>query len=80
MLAVLLVCSIIMPMPACCCGMSSCYGEAVEGIDVSVHKVYVYFNARPSRVFQMREETDKDTSLSALHEVIMQRWPEKTLQ
>ena len=29
------------------------------------------------RVPQIREETDKDTTLSALREIIMHGWPEK---
>lgn len=29
------------------------------------------------RVSQIREETDKDTTLLALHEIILHGWPEK---
>jgi len=43
--------------------ISSCYGEAVEGLDVSVHEVHLNLNASPTRLSQMREETDKDTTL-----------------
>ena len=57
--------------------ISSCYGEAVQGLDVSVHEVHLYLNASPTRVSQIREETDKDTTLSALREIIMHGWPEK---
>ena len=51
--------------------ISSCYGEAVQGLDVSVHEVHLHLNASPMRVSQIREETDKDTTLSALHEIII---------
>ena len=57
--------------------ISSCYGEAVQGLDVSVHEVHLHLNASPTRVSQIREETDKDTTLSALREIIMHGWPEK---
>jgi len=57
--------------------ISSCYGEAVKGLDVSVHEVHLHLNASPTRVSQMREETDKDTTLSALREIIVHGWPEE---
>ena len=56
---------------------SSRYGEAVQGLDVSVHEVHLHLNASPTRGSQIREETDKDTTLSALREIIMHGWPEK---
>ena len=37
----------------------------------------VCLNSSPMRVSQIREETDKDTTLLALHEIIMHVWPEK---
>ena len=37
----------------------------------------VCLNSSPMRVSQIREETDKDTTLLALHEIIMHGWPEK---
>ena len=46
---------------------------------MSVHEVHLYLNASPTRVSQMREETDKDTILSALREVIIYGWPKKDL-
>ena len=57
--------------------ISSCYGEAVQGLDVTVHEVHLHLSASPTRVSQIREEMDKDTTLSALHEIIMHGWPEK---
>ena len=57
--------------------ISSCCGEAIQGLDVSVHEVHLHFNACPARASQIREETAKDTTLSALREVIMHGWPEK---
>ena len=57
--------------------ISSCYGEAIQGLDVSVHEVHLHLNVSPTRVSQIREETDKDTTISALREVIMRGWPEK---
>ena len=57
--------------------ISLCYGEAVQGLYVSVHEVHLHLNASPMRVSQIREETGKDTTLSALCEIIMQGWPEK---
>ena len=49
----------------------------MQGLDVSVHEVHLHLNASPTRVSQIREETDKDTTLSALREIIMHGWPEK---
>ena len=57
--------------------ISSCHGEAIHGLDVSVYKVHLHLNASPMRVSQIGEETNKDTTLSALREIIMHRWPEK---
>jgi len=57
--------------------ISSCYGEAVQGLDVSVHRVHLHLNASLTRVTQIREETDKDTTVLALPEIIMHGWPEK---
>ena len=51
--------------------ISSCYGEAVQGIYVSLHEVHLHLNASPTRVSQIREETDKDTTLSALRELMI---------
>ena len=42
--------------------ISSCYGEAVQGLEVSVHEVHLHLNVSPVRVSQIREETDKDTT------------------
>ena len=36
-----------------------------------------HLNASPTRVSQIREETDKDTTLSAMREIIMHGWSEK---
>ena len=51
--------------------ISSCHGEAVQGLDVSVYEIHQTLNASPTRVGQIREETAKDTTLSALREVFM---------
>ena len=51
--------------------ISSCYGEALQGLDVSVHEVRLPLNESPTCVSQIREETDKDTTSSALREIIM---------
>ena len=57
--------------------ISSCSGEDVQGLDVSLHEVHLHLNASPLRVSQIQDETAKDTALSALHEIIMHGWPEK---
>ena len=57
--------------------ISSCCGEAVQGLDVSIHEVLLHLNASPTRVSQIREETAMDTTLSALHDVTMHGLPEK---
>ena len=59
------------PVPDAPSRISSCYSEAVQGRDVSVHEVHLHLNASPTRVSQIREEIGKDTSLSALREVIL---------
>ena len=40
-------------------------------------RYYLHLNVSPKRLSQIREETDKDTTLSALREIIMCGWPEK---
>ena len=57
--------------------ISSCPGGAVQGPDISVHKVHLHLNASPSRVCQIQEETAKDLTLSTLREVIMRGWPDR---
>ena len=57
--------------------ISSCHDEAVQGLDVSVHKIRQNHNASPTRVSQIQGETAKDPTPSALWEVIMGRWPER---
>ena len=57
--------------------ISSCPGEAVQGLDISVHEVHLNLNASPTRVCQIQEETAKDSTLSSLREVIMRGWPDK---
>ena len=57
--------------------ISSCSGEDVQGLDVSLHEVHLHLNASPLRVSQIQDETAKDTALSALREIIMHGWPEK---
>ena len=57
--------------------ISSCDNEAVQGLDVSVHKVCQNLNASPTRVSQIQEETGKVPTLSGLREVIMDGWPER---
>ena len=42
-----------------------------------MHEVYLQLNSSPMRVSQIREETDKDTTLSVLRKIIMHGWPEK---
>ena len=55
--------------------ISSCPGEGVQGLDISVHEVHLHLNASPTRVFQIQEETAKDSTLANLREVIMRGWP-----
>lgn len=57
-------------------GISFCHGEALQGLDVSVHGIRQNFNASLTRVSQKQEETAKDPTLWALREVIMGGWPE----
>ena len=54
--------------------ISSCPGEAVQGLDISVHEVHLHLNASPTRVCQIQDETAKDSTLSTLREVIMHAW------
>ena len=44
---------------------------------MSVHEIHQNLNASPTRVGQIQEETAKDTTMSALREVIIGGWPEK---
>ena len=57
--------------------ISCCHNEAVQGLDVSLHKICQNLNASPTRVSQIQEETGKVPTLSALREVIMGGWPER---
>ena len=57
--------------------ISSCSGEDILGLDVSVHEVNLHLNASPMRVSQIQAETVSDTTLSALREIIMHGWPGK---
>jgi len=57
--------------------ISSCSGEDIQGLDVSVHEVNLHLNASPMRVSQIQAETANDATLSALREIIMHGWPEK---
>ena len=57
--------------------ISSCPGEAVQGLDISVHKVHFHLNASQTRVCQIQEETARDSTLSTLREVIMRGWPDR---
>ena len=57
--------------------ISPCPGEAVKGLDISVHEVHVHLNASPTRVCLIQEETAKDSTLSNLREVIMHGWPDR---
>ena len=52
-----------------------CYGETIPGLEVSVHEVYQCVNASATRINQVRAETDKDTCLATLKDVIAQGWP-----
>ena len=42
-----------------------------------MHEAHLHLNVSPTRVSQIREETGKDTTLSALREIIMHGWPKK---
>ena len=57
--------------------ISSCPGEAVQGLDISVHKVHFHLNASQTRVCQIQEDTARDSTLSTLREVIMRGWPDR---
>ncbi len=57
--------------------ISSCSGEDIQGLDVSVHEVNLHLNASPMRVSQIQAETANDATLSAPREIILHGWPEK---
>jgi transposase InsO family protein len=48
----------------------------VKGLNLSVHSIQPYVNATPTRLAQVREETEKDPQLALLKETIMAGWPE----
>ena len=57
--------------------LCSCPGEAIQGLDISVHEVHLHLNASPTGVCQIQEESAKDSTLSTLREVIMRGWPDR---
>jgi hypothetical protein len=57
--------------------ISSCRGDTLPGLDVTVHEVLLSPNVSPTRVPQIQEETMKDTTLSVLCKIISEGWPEK---
>jgi hypothetical protein len=57
--------------------ISSCRGDTLPGLDVTVHEVLLSLNVSPTRVPQIQEETMKDTTLSVLCKIISEGWPEK---
>ena len=54
--------------------ISSCPGDAVQRLDISVHEVHRHLNASPTRVYQIQEQTAKD---STLREVTLCGWPDR---
>jgi hypothetical protein len=57
--------------------ISSCRGDTLPGLDVTIHKVLLSLNVSPTRVPQIQEETMKDTTLSVLCKIISEGWREK---
>ena len=57
--------------------ISSCHGDDIPGVDITVHEALLNVNASPTRVSQIQEETMKDTTLSVLCKIIAEGWPEK---
>ena len=57
--------------------ISSCHGDNVPGLDITVHEVLLNLNVSPTRVPQIQEETTKDTTLSVLSKIITEGWPER---
>ena len=56
--------------------ISPCPGDTIEGLDVSVHELHLHFNASPTRIAQIKEETAKDEKLLSLRSIITQGWPD----
>lgn len=50
-------------------------GDAVKGLDITIHEMHAYANATEPKVEEIKAETAKDTVLSALKEVIQSGWP-----
>ena len=56
--------------------ISPCPGDTIEGLDVSVHELYLHLNASPTRIAQIKEETAKDEKLLSLRSIITRGWPD----
>jgi hypothetical protein len=52
-----------------------CKTGAIPGLDISVHELHDHINASPTRIAQLKEETDKDPELHALRDMIHVGWP-----
>ena len=59
-----------MPVADALSRISSCHGDDLPGLDITVHEVLLNINASPTRASQIQEETRKDTTLSVLCEIV----------
>ena len=55
--------------------ITPCPGSAIEGLDISIHELYSNLNSSTTRIAQVREETNKDSTLAVLRETIAVGWP-----
>ena len=59
--------------------VNPCETGIIPGLDISVHELHDHINASPTRIEQLREETDKDSELHALREIIHVGWPNQRI-
>lgn len=55
--------------------ISRCPGDTIPGLDVSIHELHQNLNASPTRIEQIKAETDKDGVLYSLKSFITRGWP-----
>jgi len=55
--------------------ITPCPASAIEGLDISIHELYSNLNSSTTRIAQVREETNKDSTLAVLRETIAVGWP-----
>ena len=56
--------------------VNPCNTGPIQGLDLSVHEIHVQLNASPACIVKIRHETAKDSTLSALRNIIALDWPD----